>query len=103
MRFAIMPILLFLAACGQSPDGYTFEQEEFDRRSQTVTVVEHPTLTALHQAAPEEALTDGRDLQGFSLIRPGTCEIHITDLRKSDARMWLGHEMTHCIYGRWHQ
>ena len=102
MRFAIMPILLFLAACGQSPDGYEFEHREFERPSQYVTVVEHDTLESLRNEAPAEAFDDERELYGFSYVGPSSCEIHVADLQSSDARMWLGHEMTHCLYGRWH-
>ena len=95
--------LIGLSACGESPDGYTFDGAEFERRQQPVTVVEHASLRDLKRAAPDEAHVEGRELMGFSYLRSDGCEIHVGDLRKSAARAWLGHEMTHCVYGRWHK
>ena len=103
MRRVVALAALALAACGESPDGYTFDGAEFERRQQSVTVVEHASLGDLKRAAPDEAHVEGRELQGFSYLRSDGCEIHVTDLRKSAARSWLGHEMTHCVYGRWHK
>ena len=102
MKPLTLLLSLALASCGQPSDGYAFDQAEFERRSQAVTVIEHPTLAEMRRAAPAEALVDGRALHGFSYLRPSGCEIHVTDLRAAEARLWLGHEMTHCVYGRWH-
>ncbi|MEW4468995.1 hypothetical protein AB1K62_14305 [Parasphingorhabdus sp. JC815] len=102
-RIIILAAPALLASCGQAGDGYAFDGAEFERRSQPVTVVEHASLHDLRAAAPDEAHVQGRDLMGFSYLRPDGCEIHVTDLRKSAARSWLGHEMTHCVYGRWHK
>ena len=103
MHRVVALAVLALASCGESPDGYTFDGAEFERRQQPVTVVEHASLRDLKHAAPAAAQTQGRELQGFSYLRPDGCEIHVSDLRKSAARVWLGHEMTHCVYGRWHK
>lgn len=102
MRRLILAATLALAGCNKAPDGYTFEQAEFERRTQSVTVIEHSTLAALRAAAPAAALSADRDLMGFSYLRPTGCEIHVTALKGGEARAWLGHEMTHCVYGRWH-
>lgn len=102
MKRLVLGFALILAGCNQAPDGYVFEKAEFERRTQPVTVIEHSTLTALRDAAPKEALQANRDLMGFSYLRPTGCEIHVTILKGGEARAWLGHEMTHCVYGRWH-
>ena len=100
---AVMAALLLVASCSEGQDGYTFETAEFERREQPVLVIEHATLRELRSAAPASAIVEGRELMGFSYLRTNGCEIHVTDLRKSAARAWLGHEMTHCVYGRWHK
>jgi len=103
----LLPSALFagccLVSCGQQPDGYNFEGAEFERREQVVEVIEHRSLKELRETAPEGTFTEGRELMGYSYLRPDGCEIHVTSLQKASARSWLGHEMTHCVYGRWHK
>lgn len=99
----IATLPLFLASCGADADGYDFTGAEYEKRMQDVAVVEHVTMRDLRRAAPAAAHVEGRELMGFSYLRSDGCEIHVGDLRKSAARAWLGHEMTHCVYGRWHK
>ncbi len=43
-------------------------------------------------------------LKGFSLIHPkgGDCQVYIVDPKVSYEPEYLGHEITHCIYGFFH-
>ena len=102
MRVLILGLSLALEACGQSPDGYEFGEPEFERTEQPIKVVEYASIAALRAAAPVQTEQSDRDLYAFAYIWPDRCEIHVAPVRDSDARMWLGHEMTHCVFGRWH-
>lgn len=101
-RLAFLACLL-LAGCGQGSDSYRFERKEFDRPQPAITIVTHPTLAELRAAAPESAKTDrARDLMAWSIIRPESCEVHIVDPAKEWRPEWIGHEVAHCTWGRWH-
>lgn len=102
MKRIILISTLILAACGEQGDQYAFDGSEFERRDQRVIVIEHDNVAALRRDAPDAAQREGRNLYGYSLIYPDRCEIHVADLKQPDNRTWLGHEMTHCVYGRWH-
>jgi len=49
------------------------------------------------------AVSDGRELMAWSIIRAGNCEVHIVDPSRSYQPQWTGHEVTHCIWGRFHK
>lgn len=103
LRFALCAVLLALAGCDRQ-DGYRFERKEFDRPQPGITVVVHPSLADLRKAALRGTEPDGQDLHGWSIIKAGGgCEIHVVDPARSWAPEWLGHEIAHCIWGRWHQ
>ncbi|GAA4827555.1 hypothetical protein GCM10023232_27350 [Sphingosinicella ginsenosidimutans] len=106
MRLIAILATLMLAACQQQgADGYAFERSEFDRREIVVTVVEHPSLADLRADAARRGVSDGnREIMAFGLVaadRPA-CEIHIVDPARDYRPEWIGHELTHCIRGRWH-
>lgn len=94
--------LIALAGCDRQ-DGYSFDRKEFERSQPAITVVTHPSLADLRAAAPPSAIEPGRELMGWSVIRPGGCEMHVVDPAKRWMPEWLGHEAAHCIWGRWHQ
>ncbi len=95
--------LLLLAGCGQGSDSYTFERKEFDRPQPSITIVTHPTLADLRAKAPASAKShSGRALFAWSIIRPTNCEVHVVDPAKDWRHEWIGHEVAHCVWGRWH-
>lgn len=96
---------LALAGCGGSgdaADGHRFVGKEFDRSRPNITVVTHATLTDLRAAAPASAKRGDRELMAWGVIRPDGCEIHIIDPAVSYQPEWIGHEVAHCAWGRWH-
>lgn len=96
------PILL-LAGCGQGSDAYQFERKEFERSQPAITIVTHPSLADLRAKAPASATADkGRELMAWSIIRPTSCEVHIVDPAQKWQPEWIGHEVAHCAWGRWH-
>jgi hypothetical protein len=98
-------ILAFaLAGCGQGSDSYSFDVKEFERAQVTITIVAHPSLADLRTKAPAAAKVDGgRELMGWSIVRPASCEVHIVDPAKDWRPEWIGHEVAHCFWGRWHK
>jgi hypothetical protein len=104
-RRAIFAALALAGCQQQGADGYAYERTEFDRREIAVTVVAHPSLADLRAEAARRGVSDGdREIMAFGLVaadRPA-CEIHIVDPAKDYRPEWIGHELTHCIRGRWH-
>lgn len=106
--------LLALAAlaatsCDQQPtaaDGYQFERKEFTRLAPAATFVVHRSQAELVAAAPAATRAavkaEGRSLMAWSVIRPAGCEVHIVDPAVRYAPEWIGHEVAHCVFGRFH-
>lgn len=107
---ALAPALA-LAACDAkraAADGYDFGKAEWDRPDMTIRFVEHRSPADMRAAAPkgtiERAKAEGREVMAWSSIEPakGLCVVHIVDPAVAYAPEWIGHEVTHCIKGRWH-
>lgn len=96
------PLLFLLAGCN-APDGYRFDEKEFERTPVTVSIVTHETVADLRAAAPPAATVgEDHDLMAWSEIRGSRCEIHVVDPAVAYQPEWLGHELAHCVWGRWH-
>jgi hypothetical protein len=104
-RFVAVLGALVLAACGEGPtaDGYTFEKAEFTREQFTVTMVQYDSNREFLAAATAHgAGVEG--VQAFAVVsaREPKCAIHILRVTKEYRPQWLGHELAHCMHGRWH-
>lgn len=100
--------LAILAGCkGPAADGYKFEGAEYERAHVTLRIVTHDDLPSLRLAAlgAGAQVEQGREIMAWSLISGdrATCTVHVVNPRRSYAPEWLGHELAHCIYGRWHR
>jgi hypothetical protein len=102
-------ILALLAICGcsrEAADGYRFEQSEYAQASVALSVVEHDSIGALRGAAAAAGvrIEGGRGLMAFGVISPDRahCTIHIVDPASDYRPEWIGHEVAHCLHGRWH-
>jgi len=100
----LMPLLM-LAGCDKvASDGYTFERAETVNTDMRLTVVVHPSETDLRRHLPRGGVVEqGSELMAFAVLRKGQCEVHTVDARVTYAPEWMGHELAHCIYGRWHK
>ena len=106
-RWIVLAALALLAGCKQpATDGYRFESPEYERDAVLVRVATHRSLAELRAAAPASAHEDGRALMAWAEIAPdrASCTIHIiSPTTTAYAPEWLGHELAHCLYGRWHR
>lgn len=94
---------LALSSCGEAADGYRFERKEYERADPSITIVTHPSLSDLRAKAPAAAsVGENRELMAWSIIRADGCEVHIVDPARSYQPQWIGHEVAHCVWGRWH-
>lgn len=104
---AAVAFSLGLVGCERSnvgKDQYSFERKEYTQVAPIISVVEHPSLTDLRRSAPAAAqLHSDRELMAYSILNGDRCEVHIVDPAVQYAPEWMGHEFTHCVYGRWHQ
>ncbi len=106
MRWMI-PLAL-LAGCdggNVGKDGYRYEGAEYLRHEVAVRVVIHADLHELQRAgsAAGARVEFQRELQAFALLEPDGCTIHMIDPSQRYRPEWIGHELTHCIFGRWHK
>lgn len=85
-------------------DGYTLDRKEYVQTRLDVRIVEHASYRELLAAMPNGGPPRRtRKVQAWSNISPdGYCEIHIVDQAVSYTPEAIGHELAHCIYGRWH-
>ena len=105
MKYDMILAAFLLTSC-DAPDGYRFEQAEYRRSTVQLSIVEHRSLAALQGAATAAGadVAEGRSLRAFSVIS-GTgdaCTIHVLAPEVDYQPQWLGHEVAHCFYGRWH-
>lgn len=102
---------LALFGCGQNThkvgaDGYYFEKETFVRQEIEVSIVfvkDQDEMSAL-LAAHGRTAADGREVAAFSTyaVSENKCTIYMIDPRLSYQPEFIGHELTHCIFGNWH-
>jgi hypothetical protein len=109
MKKLTLTLLLLLAACNQphntGKDQYEFQRKEVFNSHLNINIVEHPTLKDLQAAgnARKATTTDTVLVQAWSVIdNKGNCTIHIVDPQVKYAPEFIGHELVHCIYGRFH-
>lgn len=104
MKKLVMVGALLLAACGFD-DTYSFKQKEFDNNQVQVSFVDYESRSAFQAAAERyKAVETGRQTQAFSILtkKGKECEVHMFDPSKEYRPQWLGHEVYHCRYGRFH-
>lgn len=104
--FCFLPLALLVACSGGSSDGYQFEHAETNHSEVLVSFVDYDTVPDFQRAAKDHgAIQEGRDTQAFSVLnrKTGACQIHMVNPTKRYKPEWLGHEVYHCRYGRFHK
>lgn len=108
LLFGLATAMMQISACKPAAgDDVDFVGREFDRSEVRVHVVTHKTLEDLRRAAEKSraVVAQDRNLMAFGIVRGSDqpCEVHVLEPEKDAAtRLWLGHEVAHCLWGRWH-
>lgn len=117
----LIGILFFSqAVCAELPaaDDYYFSQKEYEITELSVKIVVLKDIADLRKTLEhygvEEVSTSRKAfgpfppkliIQAFSILRPASqeCVIYITDPNWKYQPEYYGHELAHCIWGRWHR
>ncbi|PTD19886.1 hypothetical protein [Sphingomonas fennica] len=86
-------------------DGYRFERAEWSNSQLRVTLVLHPSIEDLDREGRRAGAIVQRDegIAAWSLIDAhGNCTIHIVDPTRLYLPEFIGHELAHCAFGRFH-
>jgi hypothetical protein len=89
----------------KSSDGYQFSGKEFNNTDTKIEFVIHPSYRDLRQSAQENGIKNSKSVMAFSTLNGHDykqCVVHIIDPNVVYAPEYIGHEIVHCIYGRWH-
>jgi hypothetical protein len=109
-KLGVLAGAFMLIAASRGSDGFVFNGGEFARERVDVRVALYPDRFTLAAAAQDRGAVIGRDNgrasrpRAFTEIEIGRngCTIHIVDPSEEYRPEVLGHELTHCLYGRWH-
>lgn len=88
-----------------SADGYSFGKKEFEHLNPDIVFVVHSSEKELHEAAKAHGVKHIKSTKAFSILHPPSyhqCSVHILDPKTHYYPEYIGHEITHCMYGRWH-
>lgn len=116
MKYIILFLTILLVSCGdgsskqKGTDGYYFEKETFKRTKFEIELV---LLNSPAEVSAEvkkrirsvEGTIEPKNVAAFSIVRESDtrCTIYTVDPKIMYEPEWLGHELTHCIYGVWHR
>jgi hypothetical protein len=100
----MMPALLVASVigCDIPGDGYQFKAKEYENKNPNIVFIVHKDEKELHQSAKQYGVERFRFTKAFSILKPDACIVHILDPSTHYYPEYVGHEITHCMYGRWH-
>ena len=99
---------LLIAGCSDSSkvgkDGYKFENKEYEKLDLEISFVLLQDQAEFNEQAKIWA-PGVEGLQAFSRLQPkvNRCIIYIKDPDWKYEPEWIGHEVSHCVWGRWHE
>lgn len=102
---AASSLLAIMESPSKGADGYKFLHKEFEQTNINIEFVIYPSYRDLQQAAKTRGVKKYNQTRAFSILHSPdyrTCTVHIIDPEKHYDPEFIGHEITHCIYGRWH-
>jgi len=94
--------IMSIANNPQATDGYVFERKQFTNSNIRVTMVYYDSLEELRLEAKIREFGNTDQLLAFAEGHRKFCEIHTVDPEISYHPERYGHELMHCIHGRWH-
>lgn len=110
----LISLVLILFGCNQQSSNPEMKKEHNRSGKEiTITVFEYPThndvtrALATFQRENKQTRTDAISLgwSAWDREEPYQCQIHIVPPERidDDLTLTLGHEMSHCLYGTYHQ
>jgi hypothetical protein len=105
--FTLTFISFFIVSCEPvaktAADGYKFGTPQFSRDEVQIKVVKYNSRQELLRAGKLKGATNP-DLVAFSILSPpfNSCTIHMMNPEVEYEPEFIGHELTHCLYGQWH-
>lgn len=113
LAFGLFLVILIgaLSSCGGKrsnigADGYYFEEESFTRLQTNVNVVLVKNQSEMQKLIDEhpQKIIPGRQILAFSVLsmKESSCTIYMIDPKVNYQPELIGHEFTHCLYGKWH-
>lgn len=89
-------------------DGYRFEKQTIDSSQFLVTIVKLNSYKEVNQLWKEkggEEPPKDKEVKAFSFWSPDgtTCTIYMVDPKIDYEPQYYGHELTHCMYGWFHE
>lgn len=106
MTIAALIVTPVCAQRSSRTDGFKFKAAEYYRQSPAITIITHQSETELLAAMPADTKqlmrAENRTLHAWSKINGNRCEVHVVDPRVNYMPEYIGHEITHCLYGQFH-
>lgn len=86
-------------------DDYYFEDKEYEQDSFTVRMQLFDTRREFEAAARDKNISNASALGAFATLANdgSSCTIYTIDPTVSYEPEFLGHELAHCAWGRWHE
>ena len=105
-------ICVGLVSCSKNAsDDYHFEQKEYTLLEQKFEFVVVDNITEWNSLVEQYVGADGGDIGAFSRLRlnredpnlaGSECIVYIKDPEWVYEPEFIGHEIVHCLYGKWH-
>ena len=101
VRYAIL--VLLLVSCDSShkgADGFAFLHKETNYETITVHIRTYSTDKEMNDAAKARGVTS--EVNAWGTLKGNECTIHVRDPSVVYQPEFIGHEIAHCVWGRWH-
>ena len=99
---SLIASIMFIG-CSESKfgkDGYKFDEREYKKSEMLVKLVEFKSDRDFKRIALEAGIKDAR---AFAELRESSCTIYMVKPELKYQPEQLGHEITHCFYGKFHK
>ena len=97
-------LLIGCTTTNRGTDGYSFHKKEYENVTPGVEFVLLQTAKEKAEVQKKFFGTDWNRVSAFTEWNPeeGVCKIYIMDPYWQYTPELIGHEVAHCIWGRWH-
>lgn len=89
-------VTLYLTDILEYKDGYIFEHKDYVKKNLIIRLVLYPDYESLQR------FTNIENAAAVSYVAGDYCIIHTVDPSIIYAPQYMGHEISHCIFGNWH-